>query len=266
MSAARLATRFTMHPPTLIELWSQYTAQPLDTTVHPQDDMFKKSGNDWAPYNSVGESAARVIFSSLAVCPVERVARVLDFGCGHGRVARHLRALFPGAELFFSDIDEAAAKFCASQFRGEAVPACEEFSQVRLPADLDLIFLGSVFTHLDWSRAQTLWTQCFRSLRAGGALVGTFRGRTAYRMMLSNPQRHNANGYYAPMIASYLSHGFGYQDYKGFTRWGQNLFAPTKYQALSEPQELARMVGLTEAGWANIHDVVTWTRRTNWSQ
>src|SRR3954454_10830852 len=93
-------------------LWAAYRGRQVDMTIHPDDFMYQGGGYSVNDYNLVGESAAKVIWSVLGVAPTESVWNVLDFGCGHGRVGRHLRALFPTARLVFSDTDEAGAAFC----------------------------------------------------------------------------------------------------------------------------------------------------------
>ena len=68
-------------------------------------------------------------------------------------------------------------------------------------------------------------------------------------------------GYYDPLLRDYEQSGFGYQDYKGFDNWGQNLFSIEKCLGFSCNNESAQLIGYTEAGWANIHDVASWTKR-----
>lgn len=75
-------------------LWDQYTraAPTLDRTVSPSDDMFQKSGG-WDDYLRVGASSIDVILQALMLAKLQEIRTVLDFGCGHGRTARHLPLL-----------------------------------------------------------------------------------------------------------------------------------------------------------------------------
>lgn len=243
-------------------LWAHYcSALPrIDRTIHENDDMFRTALRGWDDYLIVGQSSVDVILHALVLAKVPDVHRVLDFGCGHGRVARHLRLLFPEASLFFTDIDETAWGFCARQFQGEGFSSFDDFEQLALPGNIDVIFLGSVFTHLDWSRSRTLWSKLFEALEPGGALIATFRGSQTYRMMMRDPGRFNAGGYYEQLLEDYRHTGFGYQDYKGFVNWGQNLFSVGKVAELAEGHDRARLIGYKEWGWANIHDVAVWSK------
>jgi hypothetical protein len=100
----------------LVALWQGYRQRGVNPTIHPDDHMFK-SNPLLDDYEIVGESGLKVIHSALAMSRKEAVYNVLDFGCGHGRVARYIRAMFPKANLSFSDIDPSCTDFCATQFR-----------------------------------------------------------------------------------------------------------------------------------------------------
>lgn len=246
---------------TVAELAAHYRAHALqlDRTIHDSDDMFLKDG--WDNYLLVGRSAIDVILDSLVAAPLTVVNSVLDFGCGHGRVARHLRILFPEADLLFSDVDESGWRFCAQQFAGTGFPSSDDVGLVEIPRVADIVFLGSVFTHLEEGRCRKLWAKMFEALAPGGALIATFRGAAAYRMMLTTPERFNQGGYYRQLLDDYVRDGFGYQDYKGFVSWGQNLFSIARVVGLAGDEQRARLVGYKEAGWANIHDVAVWTKK-----
>ena len=103
-------------------------------------------------------------------------ARVLDFGCGWGRLTRMLaRDVAPG-RLFGCDPAEAILDVC----RADGVPAQlarSEFLPDRVPFDgpFDLAFAFSVFTHL----SEAAHARCLDALHAalvpGGILVVTVR-------------------------------------------------------------------------------------------
>ena len=71
-----------------------------------------------------GTLAVQLIRQCLTAVGTQEVRRVLDFGCGHGRVMRVLRAAFPDAELVACDIDQDAVSFCAETFGARPV-LCE---------------------------------------------------------------------------------------------------------------------------------------------
>ena len=103
-------------------------------------------------------------------------SRVLDFGCGWGRLTRLLaRDVEPG-RLFGCDPVEAILDQC----RRDGVPATlgrTEFVPERLPFEesFDLVYAFSVFTHLSEAAHESCLRALHHSLAPGGLLVLTVR-------------------------------------------------------------------------------------------
>jgi SAM-dependent methyltransferase len=103
-------------------------------------------------------------------------ARVLDFGCGWGRLTRMLaRDVAPG-RLYGCDPVEHILDVCR-QCRVPAAFARSEFVPERLPFDetFDLAFAFSVFTHLSEPAHESCLRALHRSLRPSGILALTVR-------------------------------------------------------------------------------------------
>src|SRR5271163_1031709 len=81
--------------------------------------------------------------------------RVLDFGCGAGRVVRHALTEYPAAELWGCDLDSRSVDW----MRTHLSPPLHVFQTSEMPpteqpdGHFHLIFAFSVFTHLpdSWS-------------------------------------------------------------------------------------------------------------------
>jgi SAM-dependent methyltransferase len=103
-------------------------------------------------------------------------ARVLDFGCGWGRLTRFLaRDVEPG-RLYGCDPVQEILDVC----RNISVPAIlgrTDFLPERLPFDeqFDLAFSFSVFTHLSEPAHQSCLRALYETLRPGGVLMLTVR-------------------------------------------------------------------------------------------
>ena len=114
---------------------------------------------------------------------------ILDFGCGCGRVIRHLRAL-TGGKLYGSDYDVKLIDWCR-----ENLSSIGEFSANKfLPplsysaGSFDLIYGLSVFTHMA-EGTQLAWVGEFaRLLRSQGLLVFSTHGES-YLNRLTRKER-----------------------------------------------------------------------------
>ena len=134
-------------------------------------------GGDLAGYLETGEWIMGRIRHVLSGAGKENVTRILDLPCGYGRVARWLRAEFPVARLVACDIDREAVDFCAETFDAKPVYSAERPQEIELPGRFDLIWCGSLVTHLD-ERGWIDFMRFFESvLRPAGVLVFTTQGR-----------------------------------------------------------------------------------------
>ncbi|MGD0748751.1 MAG: class I SAM-dependent methyltransferase [Acidimicrobiales bacterium] len=100
--------------------------------------------------------------------------RVLDFGCGAGRVVRHLRDIGAPVQVWGCDIDPACIAWntenlgpSISFFVNDLVPPLPFESDT-----FDLVYSLSVFTHIDRHWASWL-LELHRVLAPGGILVAT---------------------------------------------------------------------------------------------
>lgn len=128
-----------------------------------------------------GASGTRLAAQTLAFYRVlkpflTRDARVLDFGCGWGRITRFLARDVPPDRLFGCDPVQGILDVC----RRNGVPATFGLSDPtadRLPFDghFDLAYAFSVFTHLSESAHERALTALHTGLRPGGTLVVTVR-------------------------------------------------------------------------------------------
>lgn len=114
--------------------------------------------------------------------------RVLDFGCGSGRVLRQFEREAADAAFLGCDIDEASIAWD----RANLSPPFE-FLQCGLvpplaiePESLDLIWAMSVFTHIGDSWSDWL-LEMHRLLAADGLLVASFLGEGMWEALVGEP-------------------------------------------------------------------------------
>lgn len=76
----------------------------------------------------------------------EDVGRVLEIGCGYGRIVRVLKERVPPSKIYVSDVIEEGADFSAIEFGVNKMPVLEEVRD-GYTEFFDLIFMLSVYTH-----------------------------------------------------------------------------------------------------------------------
>lgn len=152
---------------------------PADELPLPPDVLrLMVAGTDDAEwFLTAGRRAADSLAAVLATAGValHQCESVLDFGCGCGRVIRHLRHL--PTELHGCDTNPVAVDWCDEHlpFGRFAVNALESPLEYD-DASFDLVYALSVFTHLSLALQSHGMSELRRVLKPGGVLVLSLHG------------------------------------------------------------------------------------------
>src|ERR1700730_5721985 len=166
-------------------------------------------------YFSSGYSALFCVRRALDKAASKSPMSILDFGCGHGRVLRSLAADFPDALLMAADVDAAGVNFCAKTFGAIPMYSDTDFSRLAFNTRFDLIWVGSVFTHLRSERWMSI-LELFRSiLTEDGLLVFSTHGSEVERRLREGQCRWYGleAERVAKILREYDKRGFGYSNY-----------------------------------------------------
>jgi GT2 family glycosyltransferase/SAM-dependent methyltransferase len=107
----------------------------------------------------------------------DSIRRILDWGCGCGRVTGPLRLRLPAAEIHGCDIDAEAVEWCGKHIAGvRFTPIGPRPPSPYEDGYFDLILAYSVFTHLTREDQLRWLRECGRILRPGGLLLATVHG------------------------------------------------------------------------------------------
>lgn len=111
--------------------------------------------------------------------------KLLDFGCGCGRILLHMRPIAQESEIFGVDIDPDTVGWCQ-----ENIPWATCSQNLGLPPldfpdnTFDLVFNQSVFTHLD-EHYQNAWLkELSRVVKPGGRLLLSVAGELPFKNLI----------------------------------------------------------------------------------
>lgn len=145
---------------------------------------FPDAGLQLAFVGSSGEDALREAFlfyraskdyaAKLGI-PTDRTARVLDFGCGWGRIYRFFLRDLIISNLVGVDVDQDCVDLCRRCIPMGRFEKCDFMPPLASAADasFDWIYAYSVFSHLSEETASAWVNEFARILRPGGMLICT---------------------------------------------------------------------------------------------
>jgi SAM-dependent methyltransferase len=236
-----------------------------DTTAEVSREISSSErmpSEDIEGYLEVGRSALKAIRLTQIASGKADFGAILDMPSGHGRVLRWLKAAYPDAKLTACDLLPDGVDFCAEHLGATPVysspwPTADAFSD-----RYDLIFVGSLLTHVDvplWDHLITLWHDL---LTPDGLLVVTTHGELVAERMRAG----HLYGYPAPAVTralrAYEHAGFTFlEEPPANIEYGITLARPewTLSRLLRHPDFRVVMSG--EALWDRHQDVTAVVKR-----
>jgi len=218
-------------------------------------------------YFSIGADALKIMVKALIQQEAPAPKTILDFPCGSGRVARHLAAYFKGAHIVGCDLYEPHVKFCRDIIRIDARLSKENLADVQFEEKFDLIFCGSLLTHLPEDLCIAALDMFRRSLSDTGIAVVTFHGRYSEHLQTGD-WKYLSDELYAVAQQQVEATGFGYVDYghdlkllfNKQTNYGITLIRPSWLMRYLEACPDIRILSYIERGWDAHQDVCIFGR------
>ena len=243
--------------PTLTESERVLLAK-VSSRIYPGDGMYHGDGTH---YFKVGLSAIRCIDEALAGRISTEVPRILDFPCGSGRVLRFLRQRFPDAEITACELEPGPVEFCVRTFGALPAYSSLNLDEVVLAQSFDLIWCGSLATHLNERGILSLLSLFQRQLRTGGLLIFTTHGDFVPGRILRRDFDYGLTAEQINRIgASYPETGYGFEDYPGEKDYGVSLTSPDWIRSRVAEVGGLREVYFKERGWDDHQDVFGFVR------
>lgn len=104
------------------------------------------------------------------------VKACLEVGCGYGRIVRELCRVLPARAISVCDVIDEGACFTAEEFGVRKLPVVERLAP-EIREAFDLVYLLSVYTHLDRTFIEANLASVASLLKPGGVLVFTTHGK-----------------------------------------------------------------------------------------
>jgi len=247
----------------LPDIVKSYTAS-LTTDIFADDGMYVGNRHH---YFSCGASALTCVLHALGVSGVEKPDTILDFGCGAGRVTRWLRAAFPEAMIHACDIRERDLEFVRHHFRATTWVSGTDVNALTPLGSYDVIWVGSVFTHLPADVSNNLFGKLMKWLAPKGVLIFSVHGRFVLHRANTGDNIYGLEKNWEKLLESYNNAGFGYADYPpehGYgIGYGVSVSKSTWWINLIENRAEMRLAFLSERAWDKHHDVIA-VQNTNW--
>jgi SAM-dependent methyltransferase len=243
-----------------------YEQNPFSREVDPRDDMTHPDWDkEFASYFLSGRTALELVLDAMITSGVSAPATILDMPSGFGRVTRHLVSAFPAARIYACDLYQDRIDFCASAFKVRAFKSKEDFDQLTFPEKFDVIWCGSLLTHLPARLFRRCIASFSRSLNPGGIAVVSLQGRHSPYIQ-KHKWKYIDDARFAKAEARFRSEGFGYVDYNLKAQffeqdaYGVTLSSPAWVMRSLEDDESIRITGFLERAWDECQDVAVFKK------
>jgi SAM-dependent methyltransferase len=247
------------------DLYDQYLRAGIISALDPHD-IENPMDAPWkmTHYWQQGSDALSVCVAALISNKRSPPKDILDLPCGSGRVTRHFKAFFPEARIVACDLYETHYSFCSRELGVESCKSEENFDRLNFDRKFDLIFCGSLLTHLNERDYKAAIDCIVRSLSDTGIAVISLSGRHG-EWVQENKYQYIEPELYKKAMATVSNSGFGYVDYNEQlleaawneqSHYGVAMVRPSFATKHIEGISDVRILGFVERGWDDTQDIL----------
>ncbi len=161
-------------------------SKDYSTKISVNDEMMKfvkKKNQSEDTYFTSGLTDIRFFVDSIKKCRPELLTNIdlLEFGCGHGRISRHVRNFLGVKNLAVSDVWDNGVEFCSKEFAATPFVITEGNPISKIGKKFDVIISYSVFSHLEPISFESTLSELSEVLDDGGLLLFSVKGERLAR-------------------------------------------------------------------------------------
>jgi len=182
---------------------SQFSINKVNANIHPDDEMYKNMKTEGKPDIIYFEAAFYTIKEFMKMIHkinplLSSGKKILDYGCAHGRITRHIPYLLNPSNLVGADVWKGGVEFCAKEFGSTPFVVSNENPISNMGLKFDIIIAVSVFSHLPPERFESNLIALRDSFSENGLMFITIHGK--YFEKLHNWNLKLTGGYhYGPL-------------------------------------------------------------------
>jgi SAM-dependent methyltransferase len=246
------------------DILRKYETFPINLTQRA-DDPENPVRDDWhvQHYFDVGREAVQLVVRLLVANVRLPPGTILDFPSGSGRVTRHLRAMFPNSRIAVCDLYQEHIAFCEAEFGAEPIRSKKNPDDLMIEPEWDLVFCGSLLTHLPEILVVPTVRFMVRALSRTGMAIVTLAGRRAEEVQ-DHHWKMIEDKRFETIRRRYRKRGFGFANYTGAHRrlfaapdsYGIALVKPSWILSVLECMPDIRILGYFERVWDDNQDLV----------
>ncbi|MCP4699046.1 MAG: class I SAM-dependent methyltransferase [Gammaproteobacteria bacterium] len=189
-------------PEELEKMINQALENDVKLPLPPEDLRVRVHGDkDISEFNQTGKMVSLEIAMAVQLASIQLGddSRILDFGCGCGRVVRWLHTLHENSSFYGTDIDSQAISWCQEHlsYIGE-FSSNNEWPPLPFPDEFfDFIYSISIFTHLPEDMQFSWLEELQRVTKKGSYLLLTVHGEEIFQTASEKEKNSfKKNGFY----------------------------------------------------------------------
>ena len=164
----------------------EFRKENPDFVLPPEFFIYETFRLNYKWYHDEGKNSAEEVIEMLSKhIDLKRPGiMILDWGCGPGRVTRHLPSLLPKSGIYGSDYNEKYIEWCNEHLKGITFSLNKIDPPTNYSANFFDVVIGlSIFTHLSEKGHPDWINELFRIVKPGGLVLITTQGKIYYSVL-----------------------------------------------------------------------------------